>query len=135
MYEPKRTKYRKQQKGRVNKTESNMSQICFGKYAIRACSQTRLKADTIEAVRRAITRKLKRSGQVWTRVFPDCSVTSKPLEVRMGKGKGNVDYWASRIKAGQILYEIGGVNYALAKNAACLADSKLPIKTICVQDD
>lgn len=145
MYAPKRTKYRKQQKGRSGGVESNNSQIWFGKYAIKSLDHTRLKSSTIEAVRRAITRKLKRSlvgdgmskrgGQLWIRTYPDLSVTSKPLEVRMGKGKGSLSYWASRIKVGQILYEIDGVSCALAKEAALLAASKLPLRTTFIKSD
>jgi large subunit ribosomal protein L16 len=129
MYTPKRTKFRKYQKGDADRIESNISRLHFGKYAIRSLGKGRLRSNTIEAVRRVITRKLKRSGQVWIRLYPDLPVTAKPLEVRMGKGKGAVAYWACRIKAGQILYEIDGVSCVLAKQAALLADSKLPIKT------
>jgi large subunit ribosomal protein L16 len=126
MYPPKRTKYRKQQKGRAHSVESNQSDVSFGKYAIRALESGRLRLNTIEAVRRVITRKLKRSGQVWIRVYPDINVTAKPLEVRMGKGKGAPSYWMCRIKAGQLLYEIDGVSRILAKQASLLAGSKLP---------
>jgi large subunit ribosomal protein L16 len=126
MYPPKRTKYRKQQKGRAQSVESNQSDASFGKYAIRALKSGRLRLNTIEAVRRVITRKLKRSGQVWIRVYPDISVSAKPLEVRMGKGKGAPSYWMCRIKAGQLLYEIDGVSHILAKQAFLLAASKLP---------
>ncbi len=126
MYPPKRTKYRKQQKGRAQSVESNQSDVSFGKYAIRALESGRLRLNTIEAVRRVITRKLKRSGQVWIRVYPDISVSAKPLEVRMGKGKGAPSYWVCRIKAGQLLYEIDGVSCVLAKQASLLAASKLP---------
>ncbi len=126
MFPPKRTKYRKQQKGRAQLIESNQSNISFGRYGIRALESGRLRLNTIEAVRRAITRKLRRSGQVWIRVYPDISVSVKPLEVRMGKGKGPPSYWMCRIKAGQLLYEIDGVSPTLAKQASCLAASKLP---------
>jgi large subunit ribosomal protein L16 len=126
MYPPKRTKYRKQQKGRAQSLESNQSILSFGKYAIRASENGRLRLNTIEAVRRVITRKLKRSGQVWIRVYPAISVSAKPLEVRMGKGKGAPSYWMCRVKAGQLLYEIDGVSSALAKEASLLAASKLP---------
>jgi large subunit ribosomal protein L16 len=126
MYPPKRTKYRKQQKGRAQSVESNQSDVSFGKYAIRALESGRLRLNTIEAVRRVITRKLKRSGQVWIRVYPDINVSAKPLEVRMGKGKGAPSYWVCRIKAGQLLYEIDGVSRILAKQASFLAASKLP---------
>ena len=126
MYAPKRTKYRKQQKGRAQLVESNQSKLSFGRYGIRALESGRLRLNTIEAVRRVITRKLKRSGQVWIRVYPDISVSAKPLEVRMGKGKGAPSYWICRIKAGQLLYEFDGVSLTLAKQASLLAGSKLP---------
>ena len=126
MYPPKRTKYRKQQKGRAQLVESNQSKLSFGRYGIRALESGRLRLNTIEAVRRVITRKLKRSGQVWIRVYPDISVSAKPLEVRMGKGKGGPSYWICRIKAGQLLYEFDGVSLTLAKQASLLAGSKLP---------
>ena len=126
MYPPKRTKYRKQQKGRAQSVESNQSNLSFGKYGIRASESGRLRLNTIEAVRRVITRKLKRRGQVWIRIYPDISVSAKPLEVRMGKGKGAPSYWICRIKAGQLLYEIDGVSPTLAKQASLLAASKLP---------
>ena len=130
MYAPKRTKFRKQQKGNTrNSVESNTSRLQFGRYGIRCLTSGRLKSRTIEAVRRVITRRLKRNGQVWIRVYPDQPVTAKPLEVRMGKGKGALSYWGCRVKAGQFLYEIDGVSCALAKQAQLLADSKLPIKT------
>jgi len=126
MYPPKRTKYRKQQKGRAQSKESNQSKLSFGRYGIRALESGRLPLNTIEAVRRVITRKLKRSGQVWIRTYPDISVSAKPLEVRMGKGKGSPSYWMCRIKAGQLLFEIDGVSPILAKQASLLAASKLP---------
>lgn len=127
MYPPKRTKYRKQQKGRANLIESNQSNLSFGKYGIRALESGRLRLNTIEAVRRVINRKLKRNGQVWIRIYPDISVSAKPLEVRMGKGKGSPSYWMCRIKAGQLLYEIDGVSPVLARQASLLAASKLPL--------
>jgi large subunit ribosomal protein L16 len=129
MYPPKRTKYRKQQKGRAQLVESNQSKLSFGRYGIRALESGRLRLNTIEAVRRVITRKLKRSGQVWIRVYPDISVSAKPLEVRMGKGKGGPSYWICRIKAGQLLYEFDGASLTLAKQASLLAGSKLPFAT------
>jgi len=129
MLSPKRTKYRKQQKGKLGNIRPNTSRLQFGKYAVKSLASGRIKAKTIEAVRRVITRKLKRGGQVWIRVYPDIAVTAKPLEVRMGKGKGVASYWICRVKAGQILYEIDGVSLSLAKQAALLAYYKLPIKT------
>ena len=127
MYPPKKTKYRKQQKGRAQSIESNQSHLSFGRYGIRALESGRLRLNTIEAVRRVLSRKLKRSGQIWIRVYPDISVSAKPLEVRMGKGKGAPSYWVCRIKAGQLLYEIDGVPSILAKQACLLAASKLPL--------
>ncbi len=135
MFIPKRTKFRKYQKGRSKAVEGNTSSIQFGRYAILSQGNTRLKSNIIEAVRRTMTRQLKRTGQVWIRVYPDYSVTAKALQARMGKGKGGVSYWACRVKAGQILYEIDGVHSSLAKQAAALADSKLPIKTTFIQID
>lgn len=135
MFIPKRTKFRKYQKGTTKAVEGNRTTLKFGRYAIQSLESTRLKSSTIEAVRRTITRQLKRTGQVWIRIFPDFSVTAKALQARMGKGKGGVSYWACRIKAGQILYEIDGVKLPLAKQAAILADSKLPIKTQFLQKD
>lgn len=126
---PKRTKFRKSQKGRNRGIGSNQEKVALGRYKIISLSVTRLRATTIEAVRRVITRKLKRTGQVWVNVHPSLSVTEKPLEVRMGKGKGAVSYWACRVKAGQVLYEIDGVDFSKAKSAWLLASAKLPIKT------
>lgn len=135
MFIPKRTKFRKYQKGTIRAVQGNRTFLQFGRYAIQSLESTRLKSNTIEAVRRTITRQLKRTGQVWVRVFPDFTVSAKALQARMGKGKGGVSYWACRIKAGQILYEIDGVNPTLAKQAAVLADSKLPVKTHFLQRD
>lgn len=129
MLTPKRTKYRKQQKGKLGSICPNTTSLHFGKYGVKSLESGRIKAKTIESVRRVMTRKLKRGGQVWIRVYPDIVVTAKPLEVRMGKGKGAPSYWVCRIKAGQFLYEIDGVSLALAKQAALLAYYKLPIKT------
>ncbi len=135
MYAPKRSKFRKHQKGIAKAIESNNSQIHFGKYAIKSLANGRLRSSTVEAVRRAITRKLKRNGQVWICAYPDLSVTAKPLEVRMGKGKGSFEYWACRIKNGQILYEIDGVSDTLARQAAAIAKSKLPMATKFIKKD
>ena len=129
MLPPKRTKYRKQQKGQDGGVQSNRAKASKGRYGIISLSSTRLRANTIEAVRRAMTRKLKRMGQVWVNAHPSLSVTEKPLEVRMGKGKGSVSYWVCRIKKGSLLYEIDGVDLSRAKQAFLLADSKLPLKT------
>lgn len=127
MLQPKRTKFRKFQKGRIGGVKVNT--LSFGKYGVQSLESGRLKASVIEAVRRVMTRKLKRNGQIWIRVFPDISVSQKPAEVRMGKGKGSPSYWMCRIKKGQILFEIDGVNQDLAKNAAQLANQKLPFHT------
>lgn len=126
---PKRTKYRKTQKGRSRGIQSNIFKTNCARYKIVSLSSARLRASTIEAVRRVITRKLKRLGQVWVKIHPSISVTEKPLEVRMGKGKGAVSYWICRIKKGQVLYEIDGVDQSKVESAWQLADAKLPIKT------
>lgn len=129
MLSPKRTKFRKYQKGIVKGIKSNTTILKFGKYGLKALQSGQITAKTIEAVRRTMTRKFKRSGKVWIKVFPDISVTRKPLEVRMGKGKGAPSFWISKIHAGEILFEMDGISLQLAKQAASLADDKLPIKT------
>ena len=129
MLTPKRTKYRKHQKGFKKGVESNTIELKFGRYGIKSLQEGRIHARTVEAVRRAITRKLKRTGQVWIRIFPDLVITRKPAEVRMGKGKGSPAFWVCQIKPGQVLYEIDGVPASLAMQAASLAHHKLPIKT------
>lgn len=129
MLSPKRTKFRKYQKGNIKRIQSNNIPLRFGKYGLKSLESGKISASTIEAVRRTITRKLKRSGKIWIKIFPDIPVTQKPLEVRMGKGKGAPSFWICRIKAGQILFEIDGISLQLAKQAFKLADSKLPIKT------
>lgn len=129
MLSPKRTKFRKYQKGSTGGIKSNTTKLEFGQYGVKALEQGRITARTIEAVRRVMTRKFKRSGQIWIRIFPDIPVTEKPLEVRMGKGKGAPSFWICRIKPGQILFEMDGVSLALAKQAALLAHHKLPIKS------
>ena len=129
MLQPKRTKYRKFQKGRVKGLLSNITHLEFGHFGIKALESGRLPAKTLEAVRRIITRKFKRMGQIWIRVFPDISVSAKPAEVRMGKGKGSPNFWICRIKKGQILFEMDGISSQLAKQAALLAYYKLPLKT------
>jgi len=129
MLNPKRTKFRKYQKGIIRGIKPNTTKLEFGKYGVKALEQGRITARTIEAVRRVMTRKFKRSGQIWIRIFPDIPVTEKPLEVRMGKGKGAPCFWICRIKPGQVLFEMDGVSLALAKQAAVLADHKLSIKT------
>lgn len=126
---PKRTKYRKFQKGRCKGIQSNNFKIPLGRYKIISLSNARLRASTIESVRRVMTRKLKRIGQILVSLHPSLSVTEKPLEVRMGKGKGSVSFWVCRIKKGQTLYEIDGVSYSKGHAAWQLANMKLPIKT------
>ena len=129
MLSPKRTKFRKYQKGTIGGIKSNTTKLEFGQYGIKALEQGRITARTIEAVRRVMTRKFKRSGQIWIRIFPDIPVTEKPLEVRMGKGKGAPSFWICRIQPGQILFEMDGISLTLAKQAALLADHKLPLKS------
>lgn len=128
LLQPKHTKFRKMHKGRNRGIITNDS-ISFGKFALKATSRGRLKSCQIEAARRAISRAIKRQGQIWIRVFPDKPITKKPLEVRMGKGKGNVEYWVALIQPGKILYEINGVPKELAYNAFKLGAAKLPIKS------
>ena len=129
MLSPKRTKYRKHQKGSKKGVQSNTTELKFGRYGLKSLEEGTIQGKTIEAVRRTITRKLKRTGQVWIRIFPDLVVTRKPAEVRMGKGKGSPAFWVCRIQPGQILYEIDGVPGSLARQATKLAHHKLPIKT------
>jgi large subunit ribosomal protein L16 len=129
MLTPKRTKFRKNQKGSVRGIKPNTAILKFGKYGLKSLEAARIPARTIEAVRRVMTRKFKRSGQIWIRIFPDIPVTAKPAEVRMGKGKGATSYWVCRVKRGQILFEMDKISYQLAKQAAILAFHKLPVKT------
>jgi large subunit ribosomal protein L16 len=129
MLQPKRTKFRKFQKGRIKGIISNTTQLKFGQFGLKALESGRIPARTLEAVRRIITRKFKRMGQIWIRIFPDISVSSKPAEVRMGKGKGSPCFWVCRVKKGQILFEMDGVSLQLAKQASLLAYYKLPLKT------
>lgn len=128
MVHSKRTKYRKYQKGRVKGVDYR-SRISFGTYAIQALVPCRITEKQIEACRVAITRKIKRVGNIWIRIFPDIPVSAKPTEVRMGKGKGAIDHWICRVKAGKILFEIDGVSLELAKRALQLGAAKLPIPT------
>lgn len=132
---PKRTKFRKYQKGRCGGIETNCTQLQFGKYGLKSLQATRISTETIEAVRRVITRQFKRNGVLWIRVFPQLPVTSKPTEMRMGKGKGAVSSWVCRVQPGDILYEMDGVPLQLAERAAHLAHYKLPIKTAFVSAD
>lgn len=129
MLQPKRTKFRKQFKGRINGEAKGGSDLNFGTYGLKATEPERITARQIEAARRALTRHMKRQGRVWIRIFPDVPITSKPTEVRMGKGKGSVDFWACKIKPGRIMFEIDGVSEAVAREALRLASMKLPIKT------
>ena len=129
MLQPKRTKFRKVQKGRNRGLAQRGSSVSFGEYALKAIGRGRMTARQIEAARRAMTRRVKRGGQIWIRVFPDKPITNKPLEVRQGKGKGNVEYWVAQIKPGKILYEREGVPEEVAKDAFRLAAAKLPFAT------
>ena len=128
MLQPKRTKFRKAHKGRIHGNAKGGTNLDFGQYGLKAQEPERVTARQIEAARRAITREMKRAGRVWIRVFPDLPVSKKPTEVRMGKGKGSVEYWTARIKPGRILFEIDGVNRQIAAEAFTLAAAKLPIK-------
>jgi len=128
MLQPKRTKYRKMQKGRVKGLATRGSSLAFGDFGLKALEPVWITARQIEAARIAMTRAMKRQGQVWIRIFPDKPITKKPAEVRMGKGKGAPEYWAGVVKPGRILFEMDGVDIVLAKKAAHLAAQKLPIK-------
>ena len=129
MLQPKRTKFRKQQKGRNRGLAQRGSNVSFGEYALKATDRGRMTSRQIEAARRTITRHVKRGGKLWIRVFPDVPVTKKPIEVRQGKGKGNVEYWIAQIQPGRVLYEIEGVTEEVAREAFKLAAAKLPFKT------
>ncbi|MCQ0093710.1 MULTISPECIES: 50S ribosomal protein L16 [Roseovarius] len=133
MLQPKRTKFRKQFKGRIKGEAKGGSDLNFGSFGLKATQPERVTARQIEAARRAMTRHMKRQGRVWIRIFPDVPVSSKPTEVRMGKGKGSVDYWAARVKPGRIMFELDGVSEEIAVEALRLAAMKLPIKTRVVQ--
>lgn len=133
MLQPKRTKFRKQQKGRNRGLAHRGSSVSFGEYGLKAVGRGRLTARQIEAGRRAITRHVKRGGKIWIRVFPDKPISEKPLEVRMGKGKGSVEYWVAQIQPGKVLYEIEGVSEELAREAFGLAAQKMPVATTFVK--
>ncbi len=133
MLHPKRTKYRKQFKGRVHGNAKGGSRLNFGNYGMKAVTPGRITARQIEAARRAITRHMKRAGKVWIRVFPDVPVTGKPAEVRMGKGKGSPEYWMCRIKPGRVMFELDGVDEDVAREAFALASAKLPVQTRFIQ--
>ena len=128
MLQPKRTKYRKQMKGRNRGLAHRGSQVSFGEFGLKATERGRLTARQIEAARRAMTRHIKRGGKVWIRVFPDKPITKKPLEVRQGKGKGSVEYWVAQIQPGKVIFEMEGVPRELAEEAFNLAKAKLPFK-------
>jgi len=130
--QPKRTKFRKQFKGKNRGLAQNGNRVSFGEFGLKAAERGRVSARQIEAARRAMTRAIKRGGKIWIRVFPDVPISSKPLEVRMGKGKGNVDHWVSKVQPGAVLYEMEGVPEDLAREAFKLAAAKLPIKTVFV---
>jgi len=129
MLQPKRTKFRKQFKGRNRGLATTGSKVSFGEYGLKAVERGKMTARQIEAARRAMTRHIKRGGKIWIRVFPDVPVSKKPLEVRMGKGKGNVEYWVCKIQPGRVLYEMEGVSEAIAREAFRLAAAKIPFKT------
>jgi len=133
MLQPKRTKFRKQHKGRIHGLSKGGTDLNFGAYGLKAVEPERVTARQIEAARRAMTRHMKRAGRVWIRIFPDVPVSTKPTEVRMGKGKGSPDYWACRVKPGRIMFEIDGVPEDIAREAMRLAAAKLPIKCRFVQ--
>ena len=133
MLQPKRTKFRKQFKGRIHGVSKGGTELNFGAFGLKAMEPERVTARQIEAARRSMTRYMKRQGRVWIRIFPDVPVTKKPTEVRMGKGKGSVEYWAARVHPGRIMFEIDGVSEEIAREAFRLAGAKLPIKTRFVQ--
>jgi large subunit ribosomal protein L16 len=130
---PKRTKFRKVQTGRNRGLAIRGSKVSFGEFALKATGRGRMTSRQIEAARRAMTRKVKRGGKIWIRVFPDKPITAKPLEVRQGKGKGNVEYWVAQIQPGRVLYEMEGVPEELAREAFALAAAKLPFDTVFVK--
>ncbi len=129
MLQPKRTKFRKAHKGRIKGNAKGGTSLNFGAYGLKALSPERVTARQIEAARRAMTRHMRRAGRVWIRVFPDLPVTAKPAEVRQGKGKGSVEYWACKVKPGRVMFEIDGVSKDVARRAFELAAAKLPVKT------
>lgn len=133
MLQPKRTKFRKQFKGRIHGVAKGGFDLNFGGFGLKALEPERVTARQIEAARRAITRHMKRAGRVWIRIFPDVPVSKKPTEVRMGKGKGTPEFWAARVKPGRIMFEIDGVNEEIAREALRLGAAKLPIRTRFVQ--
>lgn len=133
MLQPKRTKFRKQMKGRNRGLALRGSNVSFGEYGLKATGRGRMTARQIEAARRAMTRHIKRGGKIWIRVFPDKPISKKPLEVRQGKGKGNVEYWVCQIQPGRVLYEMEGVSEEIAREAFRLAAAKIPFATAFVK--
>jgi large subunit ribosomal protein L16 len=133
MLQPKRTKFRKQHKGRIHGSAKGGTTLTFGTYGLKAQEPDRVNARQIEAARRAITRHMKRAGRVWIRIFPDVPVSKKPTEVRMGKGKGSTEYWAARVKPGRIMFEIDGVSEDIAREALRLGARKLSVRTRFIQ--
>ena len=133
MLQPKRTKFRKQHKGRNRGLATTGCNVSFGEYGLKSTGRGRLTARQIESARRTITRHVKRGGKIWIRIFPDKPITKKPLEVRQGKGKGNVEYWVAQIQPGRMLYEIEGISEEVAREAFALAAAKLPIPTTFVK--
>jgi large subunit ribosomal protein L16 len=129
MLQPMRTKFRKAHKGRIRGTSKAGTELNFGQYGLKALEPDRVTARQIEAARRALTRHMKRAGRVWIRVYPDVPVSKKPIEIRMGKGKGTPEYWVCRVKPGRIMFEVDGIPLTLAKEALALAAAKLPVKT------
>ena len=129
MLQPARTKFRKAHKGRIKGVATSAAELNFGQYGLKAMEPDRITARQIEAARRALTRHMKRSGQVWIRIYPDVPVSKKPLEVRMGSGKGAPEFWVARVRPGRILFEVDGVSMAIARESLALAAAKLPIKT------
>ena len=133
MLQPKRSKFRKMHKGRIHGEAKGGSLLNFGSFGLKAVEPERITARQIEAARRAMTRHMKRQGRVWIRIFPDVPLSKKPTEVRMGKGKGSVEFWAAKVKPGRIMFEIDGVSVSVAKEALRLAAMKLPIKSRVVE--
>ncbi len=133
MLQPKRTKFRKQHKGRNRGLAQVGNAVSFGEYGLKSVERGRITARQIEAARRTISRHVKRGGKIWIRIFPDKPITAKPIEVRQGKGKGNVEYWVAQIQPGRMLYEIEGVSEEIAREAFRLAAAKLPVKTTFVE--
>ena len=133
MLQPKRTKFRKQHKGKNRGLAVRGSKVSFGEFGLKCIGRGRITARQIESARRAINRYIKRGGKVWIRIFPDKPITKKPVEVRMGKGKGNVEYWVALVQPGSLLFELEGVSQELAREAFRLASAKLPVKTVFVE--